>query len=85
MESDFLLDIPEILLTEACFYVDFNSNDFETEIRFMQARNAEISDFYKRLMEGTLTKGDVEQFGDFLNDYWIDPNAWYDSILQSLA
>lgn len=77
--------IPDFFLTEACFYSDFNSNDFEKEISFMQARNTAISMFYARLMEGTLSKGDIEEFGDCLNDYWVDPDAWYNYILQELA
>lgn len=77
-----MIIVPEHLFTEAVFYTDMNANDFEIEIDFMMRRNQAIQNFYLKLVGGTLTKGDMDEFGDILNHYWIDPYAWIESVEQ---
>jgi hypothetical protein len=81
-------DTPELidlLLTEAVLYTDMSAADFQVELDFMMARNRAIADFESHLRNGTLTPAFMDEFGDILNDHWIEPYAWLESVEMKLG
>ena len=74
----------EFFYTEAVYYSGMNSSDFSTEIECMVARNKAIDKFLDHLNNDSLDIGFLDEFGDILNHYWIDPYAWFESVENHL-
>ena len=79
------IEIEQLFLTEAVFCSDMNESDFMIEVDYMIARNKAIQEFYERLKRGRLTMEFLDEFGDILNHFWIDPYAWVDNTFQVLT
>jgi hypothetical protein len=79
------VELLDVLLTEAVLCNDMSAADFQVEIDFMMARNRAIAEFESHLRNGTLTPTFMDEFGDILNDHWIEPYAWLESVEMALG
>lgn len=80
-----VVSLEDLLLTEVVYLPGLSLEDLEVEIDRMMVRNSQISKFYDGLKQGTLTKGEFEEFTDCLFETGIEPNEYIEEMQHNIG